>query len=305
MSFLKSVDSSLFFPSRSLADPRLGQICRKETLLPQEAEFVIIGYPDDEGVKLNGGRPGAKDGPSEIRKALYRMTPNSTQFPVMWDAGNISTDVSLSQRHEKIIETLLPFYHSGKKIISLGGGHDYGYPDVASFLKAHQKSKIKPLVVNFDAHLDVRPTDNGIHSGTPFFRILEEFKNFHFFEVGIQDFCNSPSHMKWAKKKKAKIYKRFELPLFLKAVKPLLKAKTPVFLSVDMDVFSTADAPGVSQSWGTGVAASEFLPIYIEIIKKSHVQGLGLYETSPPHDVSSRTSRLAATLIYHYMSGSL
>ena len=38
-------------------------------------QFVILGYPCDEGVRLNQGRIGAKKGPEFIRAALAKM-PN-------------------------------------------------------------------------------------------------------------------------------------------------------------------------------------------------------------------------------------
>src|SRR5437660_326875 len=36
---------------------------------------VLIGFPQDEGVKRNGGRPGAAEAPREIRRWLYRLVP--------------------------------------------------------------------------------------------------------------------------------------------------------------------------------------------------------------------------------------
>ena len=35
---------------------------------------ALLGLPDDLGVQLNGGRPGAKTGPSQFRSALARFT---------------------------------------------------------------------------------------------------------------------------------------------------------------------------------------------------------------------------------------
>src|SRR6516162_11827277 len=41
---------------------------------------VILGFPQDEGVRRNHGRPGAAQAPDEIRSRLYRLTP--------WDYEN-------------------------------------------------------------------------------------------------------------------------------------------------------------------------------------------------------------------------
>src|SRR5688572_23523424 len=36
---------------------------------------VLVGFPQDEGVRRNGGRPGAAQAPGEVRRWLYRLTP--------------------------------------------------------------------------------------------------------------------------------------------------------------------------------------------------------------------------------------
>src|SRR5262249_25890630 len=36
---------------------------------------VLVGFPQDEGVRRNQGRPGAALAPREVRQWLYRLTP--------------------------------------------------------------------------------------------------------------------------------------------------------------------------------------------------------------------------------------
>src|SRR5690242_7500160 len=69
-------------------DPRLGEVIERwrgdpEALQPGRA--VLVGFPQDEGVRRNGGRPGAAEAPREVRRRLARLTP--------WDG---SCDVSLA-----------------------------------------------------------------------------------------------------------------------------------------------------------------------------------------------------------------
>src|SRR5439155_21579169 len=59
-------------------DPRLSEIIEfwqgdHAALAPGRA--VLIGFPQDEGVRRNGGRTGAAEAPDEIRRWLYRLTP--------------------------------------------------------------------------------------------------------------------------------------------------------------------------------------------------------------------------------------
>ncbi len=81
----------------------------------------------------------------------------------------------------------------------------------------------------------------------------------------------------------------------------ILKSRS-VFLSIDIDGFSSAIAPGCSQSWATGFSAQDFFPC-LEILKaRLDVRMLGIYEVSPPLDSDDRTSKLAAQIIHKVMA---
>ena len=67
--------SELFFSKNDLKDPRLGELFKNYETEPQNLDYMIFGYPDDEGIRLNGGRPGSALAPNLIRQFLYKMTP--------------------------------------------------------------------------------------------------------------------------------------------------------------------------------------------------------------------------------------
>src|SRR5260370_36041859 len=59
-------------------DPRLGECVEfwnggPLSLAPGQP--VVIGFPQDEGVRRNYGRPGAAAAPAEIRRWLHRLSP--------------------------------------------------------------------------------------------------------------------------------------------------------------------------------------------------------------------------------------
>ena len=59
-------------------DPRLGECVEfwnGGPLSLSPGQPVVIGFPQDEGVRRNFGRPGALQAPSEIRHWLYRLSP--------------------------------------------------------------------------------------------------------------------------------------------------------------------------------------------------------------------------------------
>jgi formiminoglutamase len=300
-------DASLFFTKNDAEDPRLGDWFKPGQDPGVPHSWALMGYCDDSGIRMNGGRPGAAQAPTQIRKSLYKMTPAAArpaglQFQ---DLGNLESHAvaGLADRHGLAMAHAEKCLRAGQRLITLGGGHDYGYPDAAAFLKT---KTTKPLVLNFDAHLDVRPTDKGFHSGTPFRRLLQEFKGaFEFVEIGIQPQCNSLAHADWARAQGAKILTLQELRA-VGLVAWLRKniqwsPDRDVWLSLDMDSFSAAYAPGCSQVFATGLFPDEILQALDFVSAHAKAAGLGIYETSPDLDIDDQTSKLAALCVHRML----
>ena len=338
MSF-RPADSRLFFTKNDKNDPRVGEIAKPVGPFTSGADlgkalragpraptsFVLAGYPDDEGIRINGGRLGASQAPDCVRKPLYKMTPplfpsrDILQAGSLFDLGNLGVDqLPLEKRHETVSEYALAALEAGSNWISIGGGHDYGFPDATAFIQWCEKTQknVRPLVINFDAHLDVRPTsrdggtETGFSSGTPFFRMLEKHPNVDFAEIGIQNHCNSRQHLTYVKSKGARVVTQEEClasgtSLTVQVTRVLddwLLRRRPVFLSVDIDGFSSAVAPGCSQSWATGFMPQDFFPLFDLLVARLDVKALGIYEVSPPLDQDDRTAKLAAQIIYRVIS---
>lgn len=323
-------DTSLFFSRQDPDDQRLGDLVRASTPASIAADiakkisttdktvkraFVVAGYPDDEGIRLNGGRPGAADAPKAIRKPLYKMTPaldEPTDF-ALFDIGDIDpSKATLGDRHDAGSHAMRTVLNAGANWVSFGGGHDYGFADANGFLTWAQEhsQKTKPLVINFDAHFDVRPTTKGLSSGTPFFRMLESFPGLDFAEIGIQAQCNSKKHMAWLKERGARVLTAESLEASgesmvtatLRLLDDWLLKPRPTFLSVDIDAFSSAVAPGCSQSWANGFMPHDFFPLFDLLLKRCDVRALGIYEVSPALDQDDRTSKLAALIAHRMIS---
>lgn len=300
MKDLRPADPGLFFTKNDPEDPRLGERAHPA---PSDGDFHLLGWADDEGIRLNGGRPGAAEAPDRIRKFLYKMTPPAAAAIRLIDWGNLSSSGPLPQRHLRARELAGEALGKGF-VLSLGGGHDYGFPDAAAFCTRTLATNERPLVVNFDAHLDVRPADGPPHSGTPFRRLLEEFGDrVDFFEVGLQRHCNSPTHAAWAEQRGARLLWRDSIREQGGCARALARAlesfrNRPCWVSLDIDAVSSQAAPGCSQSWETGLSAEETLLSLRFLRAHCRQQGLGVYEVSPPLDQDDRTSKLAALFLY-------
>lgn len=309
-----AVDTKLLFTKNDPADVRIGEwvtpfALHPDDIQPNSAGLFVVGYPDDAGISANGGRPGAKEAPDRIRRSFYKMTPRfDYQMPIkVFDIGNLHLATSLPQRHEDALNCTRILHKKNAPILSFGGGHDYGYPDVAGFLHHWiSKSNVKPLVLNFDAHLDVRPVVTDYHSGTPFFRLLREFQGqFEFFEIGLQPQCNSPHHAQWLRQMGGTaIWMEDFKPGTLRAnLENQLKifSGRPTFVSFDMDVLSSTIAPGCSQSWAGGLSLFDAQDTLRWIYDHFAVKGLGIYEVSPPLDRDDQTSKAAALLAHQFL----
>lgn len=323
------VDAQLFFTRNDPQDPRLGDAAKAlprfsssedlfDTLTEKPLsgkDAVIAGYPDDDGIGANGGRRGAALAPDEIRRPLYKMTPDlfaTGPMTNIWDLGNLNcaTRADLSARHDVAESYAAACLRAGASWIGLGGGHDYGYPDGAAFAQWCRGEKLRPLVINFDAHLDVRSADKGITSGTPFYRLLEAFPETDLLEVGIQSQCNSRHHLDWFRQRGGRILSQDELRIsgetmvtaVLRVLGEWIQRPRPVFISVDIDGFASSLAPGCSQSWATGFGALEFFQTFDVLLERLNLKVLGIYEVSPPLDQDNRTAKLAAQIVHRALS---
>lgn len=306
------VSENLLYTRHDPEDPRLGEFV--ETDEGRDTLVTLWGYPDDEGIQVNGGRPGAAKAPDEIRKYLYKMTPARSwpRTPLFFDAGNWEPHGSdLAVRHEQLRQAVHEHYQRSRSfLLTLGGGHDYGYPDGAGFLDFFSH-RHKPILLNFDAHLDVRPLDRGISSGTPFRRLYETFpQKFDLVEIGLQPQCNSPFHWEWALSQGATlltletIRKRNAMDGLKTALEECLEPdrKRPLWISLDIDAFSSREAPGCSASWPTGLSVEEVIASWEWIFTSFDVKGLSIYEVSPPLDHDGKTAKLAALMIYQTLA---
>src|SRR6476620_6232683 len=129
MKAFKPVDQSLFFSKGDANDQRLGEIAKHAELSDlqkaSDNSFVIAGYPDDAGIKINGGRLGASHAPDVIRKYLYKMTPSylaSQSADSVYDIGNLNLNAELEDRHVLARASAKQAMSGGHKWVGLGGG---------------------------------------------------------------------------------------------------------------------------------------------------------------------------------------
>jgi formiminoglutamase len=299
-------DPALFFRRNEPGDPRWGEHVTFEPPDYAHSKIVLLGCPQDEGVRRNGGRIGASAAPAAIRACFYRLV--ATADSGLFDLGDTAIQPTLEQTHEFHSSIVQQVLADNKKLIVLGGGNDISYPDCRA-LSTHGGAA-HLLAFNIDAHLDVR--QNPIrHSGTPYRMLLEESllvpANFH--EIAYQPFAVAASHLHYLYDKGANSISLPDLRqrgirLTLETILRLSEGRQ-IFWGLDMDSVSASDAPGVSAPNPIGLSGAEFCDIATLAGSDSRSSVFEISEVNPTYDLDQRTARLAAVAIHHFLRMSL
>jgi formiminoglutamase len=274
---------------------------------------VLVGFPQDEGVRRNHGREGAAKAPREIRKYLGKLTRWDAEEDVdlskprpPLDAGDVRIAGSLEQTQESLGQVVGEILKTGAVPIVLGGGHETAYGHYLGYVNA----QIPVAILNVDAHLDVRPYPEGLgHSGSPFRQAMEHrlkpLAAAGYACLGAQPFAVSREHVRYVTERGGRVHwQGAALDLVLSEEKQRSDAAgTRLFVTVDADAFAAADVPGVSAPNPNGYPGRE-----IELFARAageavEVSSLELVEINPQFDVDGRSARWAAIAIWHFLVG--
>ncbi len=165
----------------------------QEELQQSKATHILIGIPEDIGVKANYGIGGADTAWLSFLTSFLNIQSNDflTGENVLllghFDFGDVKYLIeNNAYGHEELIdayrhavnmideqvENLVKLIVSlNKTPIIIGGGHNNAYPIIKGVAKGMHKADLIPLaqinVINLDAHADFR-TSEGRHSGNAF-----------------------------------------------------------------------------------------------------------------------------------------
>lgn len=268
-------------------------------------DIGLIGYACDAGVERNQGRVGAKAGPNSIRKRLAKLAfhyPSQT----ITDFGDVVC------REEKTLEACQQhFADQIKELVShqifpiaLGGGHSMAYAHFKGLIQTvKQTPKNQIGILNFDAHFDLRPLRPNANSGTPFYQILNEFpKHATYFALGIQKAVNPPELFTIAQENKVGYFtleacQNSDFSEIIKGVMDFISKVDYLYITIDLDGFSSAIAPGVSAPSPLGLSTRFVMEVLRHCFKTNKVMGCDLAELNPSYDWEYSTANLAARLV--------
>ena len=170
----------------------------EQSIKETTAEYILLGIPEDIGIKANGQSGGADTAWIPFLQAFLNIQSNDffegSEMLLLghFDFGDIQylIETNAHGESEKLeayrhavltidseVEDLVKMITSHEKIpVIIGGGHNNAYPLIKGAAKGLYKAGLIELAqinaVNLDAHTDYRPVE-GRHSGNGF-RYAEE-----------------------------------------------------------------------------------------------------------------------------------
>jgi agmatinase len=268
-----------------------------------DLDIALVGVPMDLGVT---NRPGARFGPRALR-TIERIGPYHPTFRTVPKAAVRAADVGdvpFRSRYslEQSIEDIEAFYTGlaaqGVRPLSAGGDHSITYP----ILKALGRERPVGLV-HIDAHCDTMGTFDGskFHHGGPFrLAVLDGVLDP---ERTIQIGIRGSSNMFWEFSHASGmtvVYMEDFMRMGLDAVAGKARAVVgdgPFYISIDVDGFDPAYAPGTGTPEAGGLTAREGLAL-VRALHGLDVIGADVVEVAPQYDPTTNTAQLAAQLLF-------
>ena len=253
-------------------------------------KIIIQGIKYDEKSSYQKG-PGLA--PPLIREVLHCGSSNyfaengvSIENANIVDKGDF--DISEYFEIEHITEEHLKL---NGRIFTLGGDHSITYPIIKAY---NQKYPILDIL-QIDAHPDLYDHFEGdkYSNACPFARILENGYAARLVQVGIRTLNTHQAEQ--AKKFQVEIHNMKNLDLA-----KIPKFENPLYISLDMDGFDPAFAPGVSHHEPGGLTSRQV----IELIQNldAEIVGADIVEYNPERDFQNMTAFLAAKMMKEIIS---
>jgi arginase len=267
--------------------------------------------------------PGCKDGPAAFRQHWDRA-PYSGDAQLAWQAtpedlcrdGAVPLD-AVARTSQWLVEAACAFTESGSRPLVIGGDHSCAIGTWSGVSRATQSSG--PLgLVWIDAHMDMHTpetTHSGAINGMPLAALFgygspkltgiagdrRALEPRHVCLVGTRSF--EPEEMVFAKRHGVRVIKMDEVArrgvadVLAEAHAIATKGTAGYGLSLDLDAFDPAEAPGVGTPAPEGIHAPEFFDAWSDLTADPACRAIEFVEFNPHRDQAGKTAGLLGTLV--------
>ena len=298
-------------PTDALVVPRFAGV-RTFARLPTleragRADVAVLGAPFDGATTF---RPGSRFGPAAIREASLLLRPYNEALDLspfaqaqVVDAGDApASPVDVEGAHRAIEQSAASLYAGGARVLGLGGDHSVSLPLLRAAAAAHGCLSLLQL----DAHTDTWDSYFGakVTHGTIFRRAAEEgaIDSHHSVQIGLRGSLYTPADMaeNAALGFSTLLARDFDATGVAGAIELALgRLRSPVYVTVDIDVLDPAFAPGTGTPEAGGLSSRELLAVLRGLAGAGlDLVGADVVEVSPPYDPAGVTALAAANAAY-------
>ena len=262
----------------------------------READTVLFGAPYDSTTSF---RPGTRFGPSAMRQESFGIETYSpaqdkdlVDDTKVFDSGDLELPFGAPEPALKMIEERTArILEDGKRPFLLGGEH---LVTLGAF-RAVQKKYPNVVIIHFDAHADLREDylGNPLSHACVLRRCHDLVGDGRIFQFGIR----SGTREEFAFMKSGHVKTEpFTSTTLAKVVKSIPK-KTPLYLTIDMDVLDPSEFPGTGTQEAGGFSYLQLLADMRLICSKLNVVAMDNVELSPGLDPTGRSTALACKFL--------
>ncbi len=306
---LTLTDEKLFYRKNDRNDLRIGEIVPNTKY--DDSGVIILGCPQDEGVKRSHGRIGAALAPDAIREQFYQLTPFGIHIKIC-DVGNIKLQNTLEATHENLAAVVKKILEDGKKVIVLGGGSDISYADGLAIGEVFGANNW--LGVNVSSRFGVSANEQR-NNETHFRQILEEklIRPDYLYQIGYQTHYASPVYYRYLQDLKVNLSSLEQIRSRETADLELREMMRQKFVNhsqslntlfgFDLSVVRSSDAPGTNSPSPLGLRAGEFITLVKFAASLSNTKIIQFTEVNPNFDQDNRTAKLVSIAMHRFCSG--
>ena len=262
----------------------------------READTVLFGAPYDSTTSF---RPGTRFGPSAMRMESFGIETYSpmqdkdlVDDTKVFDSGDLELPFGAPEPVLKMIEERsAQILEDGKRPFLLGGEH---LVTLGAF-RAVQKKYPNVVIIHFDAHADLREDylGNPLSHACVLRRIHDLVGDGRIFQFGIR----SGTREEFAFMKSGHVTTEpFTSATLAKVVKSIPK-KTPLYLTIDMDVLDPSEFPGTGTQEAGGFRYPQLVEDVRLICSRLNVVALDNVELNPGLDSTGRSTALACKFL--------
>jgi formiminoglutamase len=275
--------------------------CCSVEAVPATPGICLLGFASDLGATVAGAKPGHQEAPRVIRKALRHFAYHGPSVPV-YDVGDIVGEgESLEALQMSLGEHISALREKGHVVIVLGGTNDTVWGHYQAL-----KDVERLHLINWGAHFDLDSSAQP-SSKTPFHQIADHCASsdteFRYLGLGIQPLRNTQDAFESAAALGAN-YVEAEDEDKIERVLRLLntnKALHAYYVSLCLDVFSKAVAPGVNEASPLGLRSEVVFQGLRQLAASGKVVAFDVLELNPTLDVHQQTAQLAAVCIAEFI----